>query len=271
MTSKWDAFEEVGRLLQAQRWIFAKTMPQNPHEYTLRRNWQHDAEFVQVVQYIRKHGYSALFRGRPYTQLNVNDHFYWTMGSPIPETILINRKVRASEAGYDPIAPVYDGLFMDPAHLTENEQVCAMLGDLSGKSVLDVGCGTGLLLDYATPRSYCGIDSSRAMIAQLSQKHPEQQESVICTDLRSFVGPAGRYDLVVALFGTASYLDPEELARVPTLLNQGGCFSLMFYKPGYVPETHSRTQVFLPFQLYANIPRGSVRYFNNYTVVEGAR
>jgi len=82
----------VARDLAAARWIFAKTMPQNPHEYTLRREWASDADFVRAVLFIRAHGYQNLFEGRPYTQLDLGGHTYWTMGAPVEETILIDRK-----------------------------------------------------------------------------------------------------------------------------------------------------------------------------------
>lgn len=90
-------FERVSALLSAARWIFAKTMPDNPHDYTLRKDWNDD-DFVFVVQYIRQHGYQGKFGGRTYTYLDAGGHYHWTMGAPInkddgtPCTILINRK-----------------------------------------------------------------------------------------------------------------------------------------------------------------------------------
>ena len=91
-------FERVSALLAAQNWVFAKTMPDNPHEYTVRKNWKSDDDFVFVVQYIRQHGYPGKFGGKTYTYLDAGGHFYWTMGAPInkadgsPLTIIINRK-----------------------------------------------------------------------------------------------------------------------------------------------------------------------------------
>ena len=83
----------VAASLARQEWIFAKTMPDNPHEYCLRRRWVgDDAEFAESVQFIRDAGYEAYFEGHPYMQLDIDDHFYWTMGFPVEETILINRK-----------------------------------------------------------------------------------------------------------------------------------------------------------------------------------
>ena len=45
--------EDVARILFAQTWTFAKSMPTIPHEYTLRRKWKSDEEFATVVEFIR--------------------------------------------------------------------------------------------------------------------------------------------------------------------------------------------------------------------------
>jgi len=259
-------FEGAGRALLAHRWIFARTMSENPHEYTLRREWEDDA-FVRVVRYIREHGYRAVFKGRAYMQLDVNEHFYWTMGAPLDQTILINRKVRRERAYYDAVAPVYDGLFTDIKSLRENAEAVALLGDVTGESVLDVGCGTGLLLDYARPARYMGVDPSGAMLDRLLAKHPERRGDVVNAPLRSFVGD--RVDVVVSLFGSASYLMDDELRRVPTLVRPGGRWLLMFYSEGYEPVTHAKTGVFPPTRTYAGLPEGRVSAFYDYTVVEG--
>lgn len=78
-------------LLEAAPWTFAKTMPHNPHHYTLRDKWE-DADFVWAVEQIRAHGYREMFKGRPYTLFTIGEFKYWTMGNPLPETTLINRK-----------------------------------------------------------------------------------------------------------------------------------------------------------------------------------
>lgn len=75
-----------------KRWIFAKTMPQNPHCYTLRREWQDNRLFDWAVKAIRAVGYREYYAGRPYTVVYLQGMKYWTMGAPVPQTILINRK-----------------------------------------------------------------------------------------------------------------------------------------------------------------------------------
>lgn len=60
---------------------------------------------------------------------------------------------------YDKIASKYDTLFRDEMSLVENREVGQMLPPLSG-SILDIGCGTGLLTEIAEidPKEYLGID-----------------------------------------------------------------------------------------------------------------
>ena len=92
-----DGLALCASLLSQQEWVFAKTMPRNPHWYTLRRKWVNDSEFIWVVTFIRRHGYIEWFHRRPYTMLYLGEMKYWTMGSPIEETILINRAKIAAD------------------------------------------------------------------------------------------------------------------------------------------------------------------------------
>src|SRR4051812_6655507 len=92
--SGWS-HEHFERFVERQTWIFARTMPENPHEYTLRRDTD-SATFDAAVRYIREQGILESFRGKPYKTLYVGEHLYWTMGAPLIDTILINRKLRAA-------------------------------------------------------------------------------------------------------------------------------------------------------------------------------
>jgi hypothetical protein len=82
----------VRDLLLAQQWIFARTMPDNPHGSTLRTHWEWDEEFVWTGETIRRYGYEEVYEGRPYTVLDIEGMNSWTMSAPVEETILINRK-----------------------------------------------------------------------------------------------------------------------------------------------------------------------------------
>jgi hypothetical protein len=91
-----EELARVTQLLAAAAFQFARTMPKNPHWYTLRKKWESDEDFVLVVQFIRLYGSVERFpnpdRGWPYIYMDIDGFHYWTMGSPIEQTILINRK-----------------------------------------------------------------------------------------------------------------------------------------------------------------------------------
>ena len=89
--------ERVKNLLEEAKWIFAKTMPENPHHYCLRKNFEQDDDFVFLVNYIRENGVKEKWGTATYIYLYLDGYRYWTMGAPInysngnPCTILINK------------------------------------------------------------------------------------------------------------------------------------------------------------------------------------
>ena len=90
--------DDARAYIASVRWQFAKTMPQWPHEYTVRA-WRPDLEqeFVEFVVLIRRDGVVKAWppdASEPryhHAYLELDGWEYWTMGSPIPETTLINR------------------------------------------------------------------------------------------------------------------------------------------------------------------------------------
>ena len=82
---------DVEKLLLDCSWRFAKTMPENPHDYTRKKEWDDPDAFECVVAYIQEHGFPERFYKSVFHYLYLDDYKYWTMGNPINETILINR------------------------------------------------------------------------------------------------------------------------------------------------------------------------------------
>jgi hypothetical protein len=94
------SIEELREFVRTSAWIFAKTMPQQPHEYTLRAKAPDERLFMRFVLYIRQVGYEANYGSSTYTYLDIDGWKYWTMGVPLGpigeydskiHTILINR------------------------------------------------------------------------------------------------------------------------------------------------------------------------------------
>lgn len=245
--------KRVRENLLSAPFIFARTMPENPHHYTLRKNWARDEEFVEAVLWMREYGYSEIYKGRPYTMYNLNGHKYWTMGAPIdyssgkPCTILINRKRLDYQSDYDLIADRYDAMFADEASHNENLEVFNRLGFDGRGRVLDIGCGTGLFLDYVKTEQYVGIDPSTKMLQRSIEAHqavPGRLERVNAR-LEEFHDAEG-FDLIVALFGAANYVEPVAWDRVFASLKPGGRIFAMFYAERYLPVTYEKAGIALP-------------------------
>jgi hypothetical protein len=84
--------EDVQRWLESQRWHHARSRPNNPHSYCLRREVDDKKTFEQIVEFIREYGSPYPWWGAVYDQLPLGNYCYWTMGASIAKTDLINRK-----------------------------------------------------------------------------------------------------------------------------------------------------------------------------------
>jgi hypothetical protein len=81
---------DLKQFVDGEEWTFAKTMPEWPHEYIVRKCVDGEL-FEQLVRHIRKHGYEGRFYHRLITYYDEAGIVYWTMGAPLEETIIINR------------------------------------------------------------------------------------------------------------------------------------------------------------------------------------
>ena len=86
--------EELIQALTKASFRYAKTMPRFPHWYTLKTTWEKKREFNAAVVAVRKYGEARRFFKRTFTYFDHGDYTYWTMGSPVRKTLLINRARR---------------------------------------------------------------------------------------------------------------------------------------------------------------------------------
>jgi len=84
--------EELQVLLEKCFWKYARTLGHNPHHYTLRDTWKNNQLFDDVVISLRAYSRPEKFYKQTYQMCYLGNFKYWTMGSPLPETILINKK-----------------------------------------------------------------------------------------------------------------------------------------------------------------------------------
>ena len=99
----------------------------------------------------------------------------------------------------------------------------------SYESLLDVGCGTGFLIDNLTkqkPARYCGVDLSDEMIRMAEKKEIEGAEFVV-SSADKLPYPDGSFDIVTCSQSFHHYPYPEEAMReAKRVLKPGGLYLL---------------------------------------------
>jgi len=77
---------------------------------------------------------------------------------------------------FDKVAGVYDAMYRDRRSVAENAVLRRYVEALRGLRLLDVGCGTGLVLDllggFGWSEFYVGMDVSEEMLNLAQEKHP---------------------------------------------------------------------------------------------------
>ena len=252
------------------------------HSYTV-REWRPraDGDFVKAVETIRTYGHPENFFSKIYIYLHVDGYKYWTMGDLIDNTIIINRAPSNNFYGqqnapvvnrtydetiYDRLAPQYDKRYSDPLYLLENTELFEKLHPYLKGHILDIGCGTGLFLDYITwPRGYyIGVDPSQGMMNEFLRKHPYQ--TFIQMPFQEYADNYKQlfpYDVAISLFGAASYIQDTYYEE---LIKSGIKYFFMFYKENYLPDYYE-----LPNQVITNYQKiqevfPSIGIYNNYLV-----
>ena len=83
--------DNLRKFVDESAWIFAKTYAKTwPHEYIVRGKVD-DNLFMELVKYIKAHGYIGKFYRNEYTYFEDRGKVYWTMEDPVEDTTIINR------------------------------------------------------------------------------------------------------------------------------------------------------------------------------------
>lgn len=229
--------------IEKQNWISDSTK-----EYVVKGKLSAEDQkiFEQFVIYIREHGVRKKYKKSFYTHLDLDGFSYWTMGAPLEITIIINRQ---SLGFYDAISERYDDIFSDKDSERENLETYDLFKDHLHSSVLDIGCGTGLLLDITPAEkrfNYIGIDPSAKMLEKFREKHSGRTTARgVQTTFEDYALKTNiRFDLIVSLFGSISYVNPAFFGKIKDLLRKPESkYFLMFFKNDYFPLTYQRTGI----------------------------
>jgi len=124
---------------------------------------------------------------------------------------------------FDRWAPRWD------ADMVRSDEIIGIIldnaGVTQGKKVLDVACGTGVLIsDYLERKvsSVCAIDLSPEMIKIAARKYPQRNVNLICGDVEE-TEFEDHYDCIVIYNAFPHFPDPERLiSRLCLNLKPGG-------------------------------------------------
>lgn len=188
----FDICSELTELLEQNSYRFATTMPSTSYRYTLKQTWLNEEMFVEALRKMRNvERAEEFFRGYRYRRFNANGYKYWTMGANL-DHVLINRATHTARfEPYTPIADLYDlGIHRGESDVNRSKSGYESLPIHSHTVILDIGCGTGILVDFCfkhiPPKQYTGDDPSRGMLSVFGDKHSEFRDRLIRTAFEDY-------------------------------------------------------------------------------------
>lgn len=92
-------------------------------------------------------------------------------------------------------------------------KVALLIPNLSGKSVLDLGCGTSLIISYLKPKSYLGLDANEKYLEFAKSRFKKDSYIFKKEDLRHLKLPKRSFDLVFTM-NVFHHLDNKSVAGV---------------------------------------------------------
>ncbi len=245
-------------------WTFASTYAESaPHSYVVlnRTAGMTRDDYVRAAHVISTFGQPAKFYTMTSIYLTSPDGRlkWWTMDPDLSGTTLINQATTERLYGvqnapsthsgipsrYDAIATVYDeqNPVTEEEARTLTELVAGHTGDFP-PAVLDVGCGTGRILDLGltAPDRYAGVDSSQPMLNMLVRKHPNVAAvypMAIERAIEDRLFTPGQFEIVIA-YGSAEELDTgtvtalTEIASRALVLKRADGLPTLVDRPGSI-------------------------------------
>lgn len=130
-------------------------------------------------------------------------------------------------AFFDHLAPQWDADMIRQDHIID--QILDNAGVTAGKRVLDVACGTGVLIpDYLKRNvaSVTGVDISPEMVKIAREKFPQENVTFLCADVEEAnLDPV--YDCIMVYNAFPHFPEPMQLIRTLSgLLAPGGTLTV---------------------------------------------
>lgn len=178
------------------------------------------------------------------------------------------RTIKNSLEGYNIYAPLYDSTL---ARLDsfEKDELIKLIGNIKNKHVLDLGCGTGRIIQILKRRAgttgaagahFTGVDISEEMLRIAKKHHPDVD--IVHADMTDLPLKDDTFDIVIAAFVIVHIKDKDltkvfdEVARV---LKPGGTFILTNINQRKAPKLTLNTREKLIIKSYYHIPKHVIK------------
>jgi hypothetical protein len=227
-------------------WIWAKTYAETaPHHYVVegRTAGVTRDDFIRAGRVIHTFGRPAKFYGMTNLYLHSPDGRlkWWTMDADPACTTLINQATTdrtyglqnapntgsVVETQYDAVATDYDATRpTDPVFADAARNAVTELAGGHEPSILDIGCGTGRVLDLGltSPERYAGVDPSSPMLNRLVRKHPGvgavYPMTIEQAHVRSLFTP-GQFEIVTMLLDVTDEIESRALTWARSVASRG--------------------------------------------------
>lgn len=119
----------------------------------------------------------------------------------------------AKRAHFDALAPRWESFRPSAAAAGVVARGLDLVGPLDGAAVVDVGCGTGVVLGPLLQRlgptgRVLAIDFAQAMLDIARSRHPDPRASWLCADALEAGVPAGSVDVLLCFDTLPHFPDP---------------------------------------------------------------
>jgi len=249
-------------------WKWARTMEEVPHEYIYRgRCALTDKEFYYFLNAQVYHGIEEWWgKGkRPY--LHIDGYKYWTMGGYGPENRTMNRQKEFDEFN------VFEWPIPCNYSQQEMEIMALTIVKTFGKSVFEAGIANGdfVKMSGIKPENYYGVDPAKKAVAHFRIGAAKFYQRCSCKSFEEAIAKwKNGESVVIALFGTASYLMHQYLERLNEI---GGDYCLMFYREGYTPDEYKEMHHmgYTKSDLHRMFPRANFYNHQKYITVSSQK
>lgn len=147
---------------------------------------------------------------------------------------------------YEITGNVYEALYAKYIHKRPETDLIDKAGNINGKRVLDLCCGTGRLLKECVRRGAIvkGVDNSPEMISEMRKECPEifitcrgVRVELIINEIINSQSPDPQYDVVFCRQAVNYWIDADLAKNLAEMLNPGGKFIFNTFnkKPSETP------------------------------------